>query len=435
MNVLKEMGIQLWRRRTALPEPVDVESIDRQAKSHSLGSLTNGGQTSGFDQSPSINSSPESLAGRSGSLRDALKKTAPKSDLKKEQTVAPSIAEVKPDTSQPPWDEEPVSAEAAEEVTTPQDLRALMQTAPVDSEKTLSDEKLLADKEPLADKKSLADTSASDKSSPSTEDKAPTATTLVPLDISDLLGSSAEHEEPEPDPITAPLEPLAVEGNDHPSEMVFYDESHDDLGNDSIPSEYFGDTQGVEQQVEPVNDLSSLDMAALQKRIETNEHCPSCGWGNGLLGSGSETADWMFVIDAPNAREIEAKAFFAGRAGQLFEAMLLALGLEREQVYCSSVFKCAPTKDLSITPQCDSIIARQIELVEPKLVITFGEFAAQALLKSNSQLDALRGNNQQCYRTQTAIIPTYSPQEMLDSAKLKAHVWSDLKKALHLLNA
>jgi len=73
----------------------------------------------------------------------------------------------------------------------------------------------------------------------------------------------------------------------------------------------------------------------------------------------------MFVIDAPNSTEIEGKTFFTGRAGQLFDAMLLALGLSREQVYCSSVFKCAPTDDLSITSQCDAMVLRQIELVAP----------------------------------------------------------------------
>jgi len=164
--------------------------------------------------------------------------------------------------------------------------------------------------------------------------------------------------------------------------------------------------------------------------LDTNEHCPSCGWGNGLLGSGHQQADWMFVIDAPNSREIQAKALFAGRAGQLFEAMLTALGLERDMVYCTSLFKCAPTDDLSITPQCDALLQRQIDLVAPKVIVTFGEFTAQSLLKSNSSLEALRQTEQTCLRTQTLILPTYSPAQMLDDTILKSKVWHDLKKAI-----
>ena len=97
-----------------------------------------------------------------------------------------------------------------------------------------------------------------------------------------------------------------------------------------------------------------------------------------------------------------------------------------------SIFKCAPTDDLSITPQCDALVLRQIELVSPKVVISFGEFASQALLKSNSMLEVLRDNEQRCFRTQKIIIPTYTPQEMLDDSTLKAKVWSDLKKAIRL---
>ena len=170
----------------------------------------------------------------------------------------------------------------------------------------------------------------------------------------------------------------------------------------------------------------------LESRIKTNEHCPSCGWGNAFLGSGNQKADLMFILDAPTSREVEQGLLLAGRAGQLFDAMLSAIGLDREHVYCASVFKCAPTNDLSITPQCDAMLRQQIELVTPRYIVTFGEFVAQTVIKSNLSLKQLRESQQQHSELNVPIIPTYSPVEMLDNSELKALVWQDLKKLLAL---
>ena len=178
----------------------------------------------------------------------------------------------------------------------------------------------------------------------------------------------------------------------------------------------------------------TIEWGDLDDRIKTNEHCPSCGWGNAFLGSGNQQADWLFIVDAPNMRDIEAKSMFSGRAGQLFEAMLSAIGLDREQVYATSVFKCAPTDDLSANPQCESIVRQQIRLVAPQIIITFGEFAAQSIIKSNLALKDLRLNDHSSIASNTPIIPTYSPSQMLDDTSLKALVWQDLKKSLRLVS-
>ncbi len=182
----------------------------------------------------------------------------------------------------------------------------------------------------------------------------------------------------------------------------------------------------------PVFNGGGLSWDSLEERIKTNVHCPSCGWGNAFLGSGNQQAQWVFVVDAPTKREMQAKTMFAGRAGQLFEAMLLAIGLDRESVYCTSVFKCAPTEDLSLTPQCDVMVRQQIELVAPKCVVTFGEFAAQSVIKSNLSLTNLRDNDQLCRGLNIPVVPTYSPSEILTNTSLKSLVWQDLKKSLRL---
>lgn len=184
-----------------------------------------------------------------------------------------------------------------------------------------------------------------------------------------------------------------------------------------------------------VDHLSGLDWQGLQALIESNEHCPSCGPNRALLGEGNPNADWMFVVDAPSLREVEEGQLLAGRAGQLFDAMLQAIGLDRTKVYTTSVFKCAPSDDLSVTAHCDALVHRQIQLVEPVVVVTFGEFTAQAVVKTNDPLPALQNAAQRCYRTNVSIVPTHSPLEMLEDPALKVQVWQDLKKCLHIVQA
>lgn len=191
----------------------------------------------------------------------------------------------------------------------------------------------------------------------------------------------------------------------------------------------------AEQDQSSHSELQRLDWQGLQALIDSNDNCPSCGSQNSLLGSGDANANWMFVVDAPTSREVSEQTLFVGRAGDLFDAMLRALGLKRTDVYTSSVFKCAPTEDLSATPQCNELVHRQIELVDPQVIVTFGEFAAQAVIKANENLELLRLNQQRCVRTAVTIVPTYSPVQMLNDLSLKALVWEDLKKAMAIVGS
>ena len=189
------------------------------------------------------------------------------------------------------------------------------------------------------------------------------------------------------------------------------------------------------QAVETKNPLADLDMHGLQQRVNDSASCASCNMSNSLLGAGDPQANWMFVVDAPNSRELQAQHFFAGRAGKLFEAMLFALGLSRDMVYTTSIFKCAPTEDLKLRPNCDDVLKRQIELVAPKVIIAFGEFVAQSLIKTNDTMDLLRQSDQYCAVSQSTVIATYSPAQMLNDTSLKSHVWQDMKKAINVTNS
>ncbi len=176
------------------------------------------------------------------------------------------------------------------------------------------------------------------------------------------------------------------------------------------------------------------DWPALIELVNDTQYCRSCSQVTPILGDGNITAEWMFVFDSPTARDIEQQELLTGRVGQLFDAILFALSLDRATVYLSSIFKCPPAANITEdTAQCDGLLQHQIRLVQPKVVITFGEFAARALIKANESLEQLREQHRQCFDQPIAVIPTYSLMQMLDTPQLKAKVWDDLKNATKLI--
>lgn len=178
--------------------------------------------------------------------------------------------------------------------------------------------------------------------------------------------------------------------------------------------------------------IADLDWRGLQNLVDGQSQCSSCGVGKSLLGAGDPNANWLFVIDAPHSQDIASQQLLHSRAGQLFEAMLSAVGLERDSIYMTSVFKCLASEDLSQSPNCDKILHRQIALVQPEVVIALGEFAAQSVIKANESLGVLRTSEHACFRTKVPIVPTYTVAQMLDEPALKAQVWQDLKRCLSI---
>lgn len=176
--------------------------------------------------------------------------------------------------------------------------------------------------------------------------------------------------------------------------------------------------------------MESLDWQGLQALIDGQDYCHTCGSANSNLGVGDPNADWLFVSDAPSRSDLAQHQMFSGRAGQLYEAMLLAVGLDRAVVYTTSVFKCVASDDLSVIPNCDKLLQRQIELLKPKVIVTFGEFAAQSVVKSNESLEKLRSQDLSCHISKVPIVASYSPIQLLDEPSLKAGAWQDLKKCL-----
>jgi uracil-DNA glycosylase family 4 len=176
--------------------------------------------------------------------------------------------------------------------------------------------------------------------------------------------------------------------------------------------------------------LANAGWQQLASLLVSGSPCQSCARTNPVLGDGNLEAKWVFVFDAPSAKDVSHQQLLSGRTGQLFDAILDAIGLNREVIYLTSVFKCPPSQDLSLAAQCGSIVHRQLQLIKPDVVIALGEFASQTVLRANENLLHLRSEGLRNINDGTLVAATYSLSEMLESPELKASVWQDLKKCL-----
>ncbi|MGE5240471.1 MAG: uracil-DNA glycosylase [Bacteroidota bacterium] len=147
-----------------------------------------------------------------------------------------------------------------------------------------------------------------------------------------------------------------------------------------------------------------------------------------VFGVGSRHARWMFIGEAPGADEDRQGEPFVGRAGQLLNAMLFAMGLKREEVYIANVLKCRPPGNRDPQPeevaQCEPYLLRQIELIRPALIIALGRHAAHSLLKTEAPLARLRGQRLSYHGT--PLIVTYHPAYLLRNPADKRKAWDDL---------
>lgn len=148
-----------------------------------------------------------------------------------------------------------------------------------------------------------------------------------------------------------------------------------------------------------------------------------------VLGVGDVNADWLFVGEGPGAEEDERGEPFVGQAGKLLDAMLAAIGLRRGNgVYIANAVKCRPPNNRTPEPvetaACWPFLARQIELVRPKLIVTLGKPAAQTLLQQEVTISKARGRVHDF--AGIPLIVTYHPAYLLRNQPDKARAWEDL---------
>jgi uracil-DNA glycosylase family 4 len=151
-----------------------------------------------------------------------------------------------------------------------------------------------------------------------------------------------------------------------------------------------------------------------------------------VFGTGSPTADLMFVGEAPGRDEDLQGEPFVGRAGQLLTDIIKAMKLSRAEVYIANVIKCRPPENRN--PESDELeachpyITRQIEMILPKVIVTLGKFALQSLTGKTYSISSVRG--QWLMHGAVKVMPTFHPAYLLRTPSAKKDVWNDMKKVM-----
>ena len=175
---------------------------------------------------------------------------------------------------------------------------------------------------------------------------------------------------------------------------------------------------------------SMPDLPALQEFVEGCTRCKlSTGRTNIVFGQGNPNARLMFVGEAPGRDEDEQGLAFVGRAGQLLTKIIEAIGMQRDDVFICNVLRCRPPNNRNPEPDevasCMPFLDETIRLVAPRVIVTLGTFAAQAVLGTDEPIGRLRGR----WRTAkgTRVMPTFHPAFLLRSPERKKDVWEDMK--------
>jgi DNA polymerase len=151
-----------------------------------------------------------------------------------------------------------------------------------------------------------------------------------------------------------------------------------------------------------------------------------------VYGVGSPNADLMFIGEAPGRDEDLQGEPFVGRAGQLLTDIIKAMKLTRDDVYIANVIKCRPPENRNPEHDemdaCRPYIRRQIEIIQPKVIVTLGRFALQSLTEKGYAISAVRG--QWLEYNGIKVMPTYHPAYLLRTPAAKKDVWADMKKVM-----
>jgi uracil-DNA glycosylase len=192
-------------------------------------------------------------------------------------------------------------------------------------------------------------------------------------------------------------------------------------GTDAVPTDVFA------RPIIPANFQSLEDLASFAAG------CPRCKLSSTrthiVMGQGNPHADLLFIGEAPGADEDAKGLAFVGRAGQLLTKIIEAINLKREDVFIANILKCRPPENRN--PEADEVeacrpyLSEQIRLICPKVIVTLGTFATQAILQTDLSIGRLRGRFHRM--GEIDVMPTYHPAYLLRSPERKRDVWEDMK--------
>ncbi|MDB5998565.1 MAG: polymerase [Rhizobacter sp.] len=191
-----------------------------------------------------------------------------------------------------------------------------------------------------------------------------------------------------------------------------------------------------------ISPVATLDWTALRETVAVCTACKLCeSRRQTVFGVGNEHAHWMIIGEAPGEQEDLRGEPFVGKAGQLLDNMLGAIGLTRseappdKQVFIANTLKCRPPGNRNPAPEemarCEPYLVRQIELVRPKIILAMGRFAVQSLLRSNEPIGRLRGRVHEYQGV--PLVVTYHPAYLLRNLADKAKSWDDLCLAMEVM--
>lgn len=226
-------------------------------------------------------------------------------------------------------------------------------------------------------------------------------------------------------------------------------EIRDALASARSQLEYLSDL-GIKTQVVALSDANSerqssgvntdLEGTLDTIRVELGD-CQRCGLAASrtklVYGVGNQNARLVLIGEAPGHEEDLTGEPFVGEAGQLLDRILLAMGMQRAEVYLCNVLKCRPPNNRDPQAEevaiCEAFLMRQIAAIRPQVIIALGRFAVQSLLKTKEPISQLRGQWQRYQGI--PLMPTYHPAYLLRNPEGKRDVWEDMKEVLRLLNA
>jgi DNA polymerase len=169
-------------------------------------------------------------------------------------------------------------------------------------------------------------------------------------------------------------------------------------------------------------------------------NCKSCPLHekrtNMVYGEGDENARLMFIGEGPGEKEDLSGRPFVGAAGKLLDKIILAMHLQREEVYIANIVKCRPPGNRTPLPiemsNCFPNLQEQIAIINPRVIVALGSPAAKTLLQTENTISKLRGN---WYKLENIdLMPTFHPSYLLRNPVAKKDVWEDMKQVMQHLN-
>lgn len=229
-----------------------------------------------------------------------------------------------------------------------------------------------------------------------------------------------------------PLEPATADATSASASGAFVDtvstviEEHEISVRKPFPS-----APAIAAVVQPADRAQAL--ALIRQDIGDCTRCAlSAGRNKIVFGDGDPNARLLFVGEGPGADEDAQGVPFVGRAGQLLNNMINAMGLSREQVYIANIVKCRPPGNRVPEPDeahtCTQFLFRQIDVVRPEVIVALGATAATYLLGAKSPLNGLRGHVHSVRGAR--LIVTYHPAYLLRDPRQKKEAWRDLQIAM-----